>query len=399
MNALPDCGLSASLRRIDEAADADLARLERARKPTAGQAEPLLRVVEVGDLRNASVTPPRFVVDPVIPRRVITLLSAPGGTGKSTLALTLCACVAAGRPFGPFAVEQGRALFVSLEDEADYARYQLANIVEAFDLDRDAVAKNLHIADGATDDVSLAHEYGEYGVRALIADAALAQLGELAKDVTLIAIDGVGDAMRANVNDPGIVRDFIRRKLGRIARDANCGILLLGHVDKAGSRNGTAGQTYLGSTEFNNSPRSRLALTEIDGTLHLVHEKRNRSRMAEPLPLRWSESHAGVLTPANAGGGSVDHALALIETADAEGLLIAMRAAAAAGVNIPTGRTGPSTAQKTLETISELPQGLRGTKGRARFWHALNRLQCDGRVNSETYANEHRHRRTRLVAI
>lgn len=375
-------------REIIEALDGALAKPGTA--PNDAKPDGLLRVVVAGMIAAAEA--PAFVVHPIIPRRVVTMLNAPGGTGKSTLALAIGACVASGNPFGPFAVEQGRCVVVSLEDEVGQIAFQLGNVVAAAGLDAATVDRSLVIADGAADDVSLAHETRD---GALIGDAALAQLAELARGCALVIVDGVGDALRGNTNDATIVRDFIRRKLGRIARETNCAILLIGHVDKAGARHGTNGQTFLGSVEFNNSARSRLAVAERDGRLWLDHEKSNRAAKASPLALR--RHPCGALLPDDAAGGTPDEGVALVAATDADALLLAIRGAVEAGANVPTARSGPATAQHVLSTLSDLPQTLRGPKGRVRFWAALDRLRRSGRVSSEVYQDEYRHQRTRWM--
>ena len=61
-----------------------------AHKPV--RVDPELRIVEVGDLRTATLTPPRFVFAPIIPRGHVTMLGGHGGTGKTVLSLTLVDC-------------------------------------------------------------------------------------------------------------------------------------------------------------------------------------------------------------------------------------------------------------------------------------------------------------------
>ena len=382
-----------SIAELDAAEDRDLARLDRAHKPLRTEKPdadpaPQLRIV---DLSALDARPATFALHPVAPRRTVTLLAAPGGVGKTTLALAWCACVAVGRAFGPYIVEApARAVFVTLEDEGGQIALTLASVCDALNLDASAVAANFTLIDGAIEDVSLAREVGTAGARMLQADPALDQLAEIAQGAALVVVDGVGDALRGNLSDSVIVRDFIRRKLIPLARSANCAIVLIGHLDKAASRHGAAGQSYLGSVEWNNAARSRVAVTERDGALWLDHEKGNWSRKAEPLRLRRHAS--GALLPDDASAGSESTA-----QTDADALLAAIQTALAAEVNIPTARTGPATAQHVLATFGELPEAMRGTKGRARFWAALEKLRAAGCVSSQRYQNEHRHKRTRWV--
>jgi hypothetical protein len=77
----------------------------------------------------------------------------------------------------------------------------------------------------------------------------------------------------------------------------------LAHVDKFAARNGSAGQSYSGSTAWHNSARSRLALTEKNGTVELAQEKLNIGARAEPLSLMWTRD--AVLVPKDESGETI----------------------------------------------------------------------------------------------
>jgi len=66
---------------------------------------PMLKPVSVGDVLTNPAPPPAFVWDGYLPRGVVALLGAHGGTGKSTIALMLGVCAALGRPL--FGVDTG----------------------------------------------------------------------------------------------------------------------------------------------------------------------------------------------------------------------------------------------------------------------------------------------------
>lgn len=60
--------------------------------------EPLLKPVSVFDVLTNPAPPPAFVWDDYLPRGVVALWGAHGGTGKSTCALMLSVAVIAGPP-------------------------------------------------------------------------------------------------------------------------------------------------------------------------------------------------------------------------------------------------------------------------------------------------------------
>jgi hypothetical protein len=56
---------------------------------------------------DAKVHPVEWLVEEIIPRRTVTLITAPTGIGKSTLSLHLALCILTGRPWLGFSCKQG----------------------------------------------------------------------------------------------------------------------------------------------------------------------------------------------------------------------------------------------------------------------------------------------------
>jgi hypothetical protein len=72
----------------------------------------------LSNLLDREVRPPSFVVAPFLPRGELTEIVGAHGSFKSTLALDACLSVATGRAWGSYAVEKGRAAFITLEDSS-----------------------------------------------------------------------------------------------------------------------------------------------------------------------------------------------------------------------------------------------------------------------------------------
>ena len=342
--------------------------------------------IELHDLMASAPIEPRHVVAPLIPRKVVSLLSAHGGAGKSTLGLILGAHVAAGRPWGPFECEQGNVLFVSLEDPGELVKYRLRKIVEAYSLDHRAIAQSMMIVDGTAGDGALAVEGMAQGIKGILETQAMEKVKALSAGASLVIVDNASDAFDASEIERRFVRRFMRSSLGGIARKNDAGVLLLTHIDKSAARFGSAGNSYSGSTAWHNSARSRLALLQKDDDIELVHEKANLGKKAEPLRLRWSD--AGVLEPAV---GSVDvgakAAQVLVCNSDAHDVYAALVAAISKGEDVSTARAGGVTTLHVLKTY-QLPSHL--TKDKDRFWKAVNSLQDSGRIQVEEYLNRYR---------
>jgi hypothetical protein len=243
-------------------------------------------VVDV--LTNPSPSP-EFVWDGYIPRGVVTMLGAHGGTGKSTIALMLAVCAALGRPLLGVEVEPCKVLFVSLEDSGAIARHRLANICKLWSIDPLALMDRLKIVDGTDHPELFSAESRGAG---LLTDtykemSAIVQT----EGIGLVIVDNASDAYGGDEIQRRQVRAFIRA-LAMVVKPTNAGCLLLAHVDKNTSKARTAegGEGYSGSTAWHNSARSRLFLSRgTDDLLTLEHQKSNLGRMREPIKLEWAE--------------------------------------------------------------------------------------------------------------
>ncbi|EQD44603.1 ATPase-like protein, partial [mine drainage metagenome] len=200
------------------------------------------------------------------------------------------------------------------------------------------------------------------------------------------------DAMIGDANSQNTVRTFMRRMLGKLARETNSAVLLLAHIDKAGVRKGTAGQSFIGSVAWHNSARSRLALTEVPGAMELRHEKSNLGRRIPAIRLGFDAS--GVLMPVS---GPTEAQAADATGRHADALLGVIRAALAQASEIVLARTGTATTQRQLDTMPTFPPELRGTAGRLQFWTAIDSLLQDGRLQAAPFTNSRRKNRVRLT--
>ena len=97
-----------------------------------------LETMTAEQLQSAPYSPVPFLVDELLPEGLHILAGAPK-IGKSWLALWLCLCVSQGQPLWNFAVTQGEALYLSLEDSFQRIQTRL------FDLTEDA-PPTLHFA-------------------------------------------------------------------------------------------------------------------------------------------------------------------------------------------------------------------------------------------------------------
>lgn len=351
---------------------------------------PKLVPLDLSAALAADLDPPRYVVEPLIPRRVATLLGGHGGVGKSMLALTIAAHVAAGRSWGPYQFEQGRVVFVSMEDEARFVIYRLRRIIEVCALPAAEVLANLEIHDLTDAEAELAVEGAVRGAEALQFTPMMAAVEEASAGAALLVIDNASDAFGANENERRQVKRFIRRLTQR-AKANDGATLLLAHIDKASAKSGAKGNMSSGSTAWHNSARSRLAMVETDGVLELLHEKTNHGTKAEPLLV--ARGPHGVPEPRLPS--AVKAAAAQTAQNDAAAVLAVMEALIGDGISITTSLQGSTTSVQVIGRSPECPIDLRGSEGKERIKAALMTLERGGRIVRKSYRTESRKEKAR----
>lgn len=351
---------------------------------------PAMHVVEL-DAKSEPPAPMTFAIAGLLPHRNVTLLSGNGGAGKSNLALTLCAHVAAGKDWNGFAATQGRVMLVSMEDEADTLRRRLAHIVTTYQLDETAVRESLRLVDG-TDDEFLAVECAANGERYLRTTASFSVMADRIRSYApaLVVIDNASEAFGANENERRMVRSFMRA-LARLARTHGAAVMLLAHIDKAAARNGGSGNTFSGSSAWHNGPRSRLVLVpdaKAPDRVILSVEKHQYSGPVPDMRLTWTAD--GVLKP----DGIVADAERKDNGMDAAAVYEAMAAMITDGVTVPAVAGGPKQTCNLLLDSGRLGWKQSETK---RVNAALNRLVADGKIETETYKDQYRKQREKYV--
>ncbi|MDP3835035.1 MAG: AAA family ATPase [Hydrogenophaga sp.] len=250
---------------------------------------PRLKPVSVGDLFTRPSPAPLFAWEGMLPLSTVSLLSAHGGTGKSTLALMLAVAAVTGRDLFGVGVRPGPAVFVSLEEGQGIVRHRLAHICRCWNVNPRDLENRLHIVDGTEYPELFTAETRGAGETT----RTFSELRDLLQTVAagLVVVDNASDAFGGDEIQRRQVRAFMR-SLVEIARDTDAALLLLAHVDKNTSRarKGEGGEGYSGSTAWHNSARSRLFLSRAeDGSLTLEHQKSNLGKLQAPLSLHWPQ--------------------------------------------------------------------------------------------------------------
>ena len=239
-------------------------------------------------LKGKTVPPRQWLVPDLVPQKTVTLFSGDGGTGKSLLALQMAVAVAAQTAWIGKAVNNGRVIFLSAEDDDDELHRRLHDILAAEGRDYDDLS-GLTLRSLAGEDALLAVETQI----ALMQSALFEELDKRAAEEApaLIVIDTLADVYPANENDRAKVRQFVGILRG-LAIKRQCAVLLLGHPSLTGLNSGTGTS---GSTAWNNSVRSRLYLSRISDNGFepdpdarvLSTKKANYGRTGGEINLKW----------------------------------------------------------------------------------------------------------------
>lgn len=242
------------------------------------------------DFAGQPVPPREWLVPDLIPMSNVTLLGGDGGTGKSLLAMQLAAGVAAGRAWLDAMPRNGRALYLSAEDDRNELHRRLNDICRSMCMDL-ADLSRLTILPLAGEDALLAHEQKGAGLH----PTQLFQMVEsrvATERPALVVLDTLADLFPANENDRALVRQFVGLLRGLAIRHA-CAVVLLSHPSLTGMSTGTGAS---GSTAWNNSVRSRLYLERIKGdngreldpdARVLTTKKSNYGRTGNEIRMTW----------------------------------------------------------------------------------------------------------------
>lgn len=274
-----DSPLRAAVRALERAKQA----VHRDRGSGAAKATEPLALIDAGRLVGVAVGDREFAIETLIPLDLVTLFTAPGGGGKSHIALYLCACVSLGALAFGLATSEATALYVTAEDDNDENHRRLIGVANALQVGLERFSGKLFL-------LSLANRRDkglvriDTGTNKMTTLPLFEQLRSsiIETGARFLVLDNVAHFFEGNE----IVRAHVAAFLGllnTLALETRCAIVLIGHPNKAGD-------DYSGSTAFQNQVRSHIHMT-VDKTdrdrrlLALV--KANYARQAEPLALRW----------------------------------------------------------------------------------------------------------------
>ena len=238
-------------------------------------------MVDYGNAVDVTDIPERpWIIPGLLMRRHVTMLAAPGSTGKSVLCMTVAAFLANGTDLGGRYKHRGKAcrvLYYSAEEDLHEQSRRLAAICTAHGLDYRKTAENLRL--WTLDDVNLMlAQTGPAGVPAHNTTHS-DLLGRHTDGADVVILDPLADIHLLPESDNAAMSWFMRHMRG-YAMSRNIAVLVTHHVAKGiGNREGNV-DIMRGASAIANSARTSLTLfppTEEDcSTYGIPKEERNR---------------------------------------------------------------------------------------------------------------------------
>lgn len=221
---------------------------------------------EPGELFPATPFDPASLID--LPRRqwvygrflirkFVSVLGAPGGTGKTAYAFAVAVSVALGEPLLDEPVhEPGNVWIYNLEDPRDELLRRLAAVLRYYRTDPIELIDRLFLDSGRDRPLVVAQTLRDGTVVAApVVDALVAEL--LARQIKLLVVDPFVKSHRVEENRNEQI-DFVASLWGRVADQADCTVLLVHHFRKGGQSGDAA--AFRGASSLVDASRAALSL-------------------------------------------------------------------------------------------------------------------------------------------
>ena len=251
------------------------------------------------DLQSKEL-PVDFAVDGLIPARKVGALVAAGGTGKTTLQITLGVCIAIKRRFLGCDVKQGSFVLLSSDDSQEDLDGALARVVRAMKL-TDAELElvkhkvRVHSLQGLGGDKTFAAMINNApvptGLEALIVDALRG-----IDDLRVLGLDTLRQFSGGSSNDEQVVKLTIAGAT-EVARLTGCAVVVSHHTGKTNYRDGIT-DMYCGSGSAAIADNCRFVLLLQSTTWPDIEAKVQRTGQEHGDPLVLQSTRGSLLAKA-----------------------------------------------------------------------------------------------------
>lgn len=224
-----------------------------------------------------------------IPDMQATLITGAGASGKSLATQQMATCVAMGLPFLGVETRRCPSLYITCEDDLDELHRRQDAINAALGISPEATRGHLFLVSlqgEIANELAVFTQDGEMTIARRFAEIAQTchELG-----VKHVTIDNTAHTFSGNENDRHQVAAFVNLN-NRLAQKIGGSVLMVGHPNKAGD-------SYSGSTAWENQVRSRLYLevpkngdegVPVDPDMRVIrNEKANYSQRGAEVTFYW----------------------------------------------------------------------------------------------------------------
>ncbi len=215
--------------------------------------------------RDPAKIPPRpWLYGRWLLRHTVTAVLAPGGVGKSAFIVSTTLALASASPVLGKPIHGGpqSVWYWNLEDDLDELDRQFHAAAELHNITPRACGERLFV-DSALDGAELCtatDENGDFRIIMPIVDAIIGQIKNRAIDVLII--DPFVSSHQVDENHNTKI-DRVVKQWARVAKQANCSVVLVHHTRKLGGQEVTAEHSR-GASAMVNAARSTLVLNRMD---------------------------------------------------------------------------------------------------------------------------------------
>jgi hypothetical protein len=287
-----DVGSSATLPAAETFKDFVLPEVPPS-EPLLVPTDKLLHAIPFSDLLTREMKPIEEIIPGLIEKGIATMLSGPGGTHKSRVALQWGHCIDAGIPIYGHPVMRSTFIYLDYENGMEEMTRRTQKMNWRLDLpscngllfDLKRHGGPLAIVSETAAEIELTAAY----------HSLIAYLRSISGH-KFVVMDSCYNVLRflgqAKINET-LVKEAINL-LDNICADTDSTMMFLWHPSQAGQERGDASGW---SVAWHNSPRARLSLSKVkdaQDTYNLKVEKRNNGPTGVEITLHWQD---GVLLP------------------------------------------------------------------------------------------------------
>lgn len=224
-----------------------------------------------------------------IPDNQATLLTGAGASGKSLATQQMATCIAMGLPFLGVETRRAPSLYITCEDDMDELHRRQDAINAALGISAEDTRGHLFLVSLQGEIANELATFSQDGEMTIAPRYYQIEQTCLAHKVRHLTIDNTAHTFAGNENDRHQVAAFVNLN-NRLAQTINGTVVMVGHPNKAGD-------SYSGSTAWENQVRSRLYLeipkrgdegVPVDPDMRVIrNEKANYSQRGSEVTFYW----------------------------------------------------------------------------------------------------------------